>query len=150
MKNLILFFKRWYEIIWECLLHACGSSYFHNINWLLFQWTTSLEWNTLPFLPTTGSLWSLSCVDASRSILQDMLRCFLHTAALMMTSSCCQATSSAHPKTWRTTSGPRPQIGLWRLNAPLIAVVTPLISRLVSRHAISQHSMQGSRLILYI
>ena len=28
MKNLILFFKSWYMIIWECFLHACGSSYF--------------------------------------------------------------------------------------------------------------------------
>ena len=106
--------------------------------------------NEKPFLPTTRSLSSPSCVDASRSILQDMQRCSLPSATLMMNSSCCQATGPAHPKTWRMTSGPQPQIGLWRLNAPLIAVVTPLISRLVSRHNISQHSMQGSRLILYI
>ena len=131
MKNLILFFKRWYMIIWECLLHACGSSYFHNINWLLFQWTTSLEWNTKLFLPTTGSPWSPNCVDAWRSILQDMQRCSLPIAALTMNSSCCRALSPAHPRTWRTPFGPRPQTGLWRLNAPPTAVVTPLTSRLV-------------------
>ena len=148
MKNLILFFKCWYEIIWECLLHACGSSYFHNINWLLFQWTTSLEWNnTMLFLPTSGSPWSPSCVAVSKSILQDMRSRSLPIAVLTTISSCCQALSPIPPRTWRTPFGPRPRTGLWTLNAPPTA---PLTSRLVQRHNISQYSMQGSRLFLYI
>ena len=150
MKNLILFFKSWYMIIWECFLHACGSSYFHNTNWLLFQWTTSLEWNnTMLLLPTSGSLWSTSWswVAVSRFILQDMLSRSLPIVVLTTILNCCPASSPVPPRIRRTPFGPRPQTGLWTLNAPPTA---PLTSRLVQRHNISQYSMQGSRLFLYI
>ena len=43
MKNLILFFKCWYMIIWECFLHASGGSFFTIL--IEFYFSEQQVWN---------------------------------------------------------------------------------------------------------